>query len=274
MRRFTISVTAVLVAWVGAVAVAQQVTAPADLDATMKRVGPAAGATGKSVNSMAFADARMQIPVIRTGIMEAEAFFASKKKEDGVNFARDVLAKVDALDKALAAVASTAPAAGVPQVSPLDAPMKRVGPAAGGAGKAIASMAYADARTQLGVVRTGVMEAEAFFAGRKVEDATNFAKDVLAKVDALDKILAAPTVDQTAAQATLKEMQGACGACHTVYRVRDDAMNFVLRPGAAPTDEQRAAQGALREVQGACNACHTAYRSNMRGEWILKPGSV
>ena len=94
MRRFTSYATAVLVTLVSAAVVAQQVTAPADLDATMKRVGPAAGAANKAIASAAYADARAQLAIVRTGVMEAEAFFASKKREDGTKFAKDVLARI------------------------------------------------------------------------------------------------------------------------------------------------------------------------------------
>lgn len=275
MRRLTMYATALLVALMASVVVGQQVAAPMDLDATMKRVGPATGAAAKGISSMAFADARMQIPTIRTGIQEAEAFFVRRKKEDAVKFAKEVQAKLDALDTALTAAETAAASGGGTYAGTVDvdAAMKRVGPAAGGAGKAVASMAYADARTQLAVARAGVAEAHTFFTARNTADGVKFADDSLAKMDALDKILAGTTVDQPAALAAVKEMQGTCGACHTAFRVRDEMMNFVLRPGAAPAAPQQAAQAAMRDVQTACTTCHTAYRSNQRGDWILRPGS-
>lgn len=274
MRRFMMYATAALVASTAAVVVAQQVTAPADLDATMKRVGPAVGAAGKAVASKAYVDARMQIPIIRTALMEAEAFFASRKKEDAITFAKDALARVDALDKVLATAAATSAAQPPASVVDTDAAMKRVGPAAGAAGKAIASMAYADARMQLAAARTGIMEIETFFTSGNSAEGVNFARAALAKLDALDKILAAPAVDQSAAQGAMKDLQGACGACHMVFRTGDENMNFVLKPGSVPTAEQMAAQAAMRELQGACVACHNVYRGDNRGEWILKPGSI
>ena len=275
MRRFTMYATTLCVALMAAVVVAQQAAAPADLDATMKRVGPAAGAAAKSITSMAFADGRMQIPTIRTGIQETEAFFAGRKKEDAVKFAKEVQAKLDALDKALAAAeaSATAGAGTYDGTVDVDAAMKKVGPASGGAGKAVASMAYADARTQLANARAGVADAQTFFTGRNQAEGMKFAAEALGKIDALDKILADPMVAQPAALAAVKEMQGACGACHTAFRVRDEMMNFVLKPGSAPTATQLAAQQAMRDVQGACTTCHTAYRSNQRGEWILRPGA-
>jgi len=114
----------------------------------------------------------------------------------------------------------------------LDATMKRVGPAAGAANKAVMSAAYADAKAQVAIIRTGVMEAEAFFASKKREDGVKFAKDVLLQVAEYDKLLSAPAPDQMAIQAVAKQMQGACAACHMVYRVRDEAMNWILKPGS------------------------------------------
>lgn len=114
----------------------------------------------------------------------------------------------------------------------LDATMKRVGPAAGAANKAVMSAAYADAKAQVAIIRTGIMEAEAFFASKKREDGVKFAKDVLARVAEYDTLLSAATPDQMALQAAAKQMQGACAACHMVYRVRDEAMNWILKPGS------------------------------------------
>ena len=44
--------------------------------------------------------------------------------------------------------------------------------------------------------------------GKKKEDAVLIIKDGLTRLDALDKLLAAPTVDQMAAQAAAKEFGG------------------------------------------------------------------
>jgi cytochrome c556 len=114
----------------------------------------------------------------------------------------------------------------------LDATMKRVGPASQAVGKAVASMAYADARTQLATERQGMLEAEAFFKTRNSADGAKFAANVLAQIDALDTMLQAPAVDQMAAQAAAKQVQGACMQCHMQFRVRDEMMNWILKPGS------------------------------------------
>jgi len=100
--------------------------------------------------------------------------------------------------------------------------MKANAQAAGAMNKAIAGGSYADARTQLATLRTNYMTLQGFWAGQKKDDAVAIVKDGLSRLDALDKMLAAPTVDQMAAQAAVKEFQGAtCGACHKAYREGD-----------------------------------------------------
>lgn len=110
--------------------------------------------------------------------------------------------------------------------------MKSNAQAFGAANKAIASGAYADARTGLATVRQNFVTLQGFWAGAKRDDAVAIVKDGLMKIDALDKMLAAPAVDQMAAQAAAKEFQGAtCGACHKLYREGDQQTGFRFRPG-------------------------------------------
>jgi cytochrome c556 len=100
--------------------------------------------------------------------------------------------------------------------------MKANGQAAGAMNKAIAGGSYADARTQLATLRTNFMALQGMWASVKKDDAVAIVKDGLTRLDALDKMLSAATVDQMAAQAAVKEFQGAtCGACHKLYREGD-----------------------------------------------------
>jgi hypothetical protein len=102
----------------------------------------------------------------------------------------------------------------------------------GAANKAIGSGAYADARTGLATVRQNFVTLQGFWAGHKRDDAVAIVKDGLMKIDALDKMLSAPAVDQMGAQAAAKEFQGAtCGACHKLYREGDQQTGFRFRPG-------------------------------------------
>ena len=136
------------------------------------------------------------------------------------------------LTAALFMVAAGVAAQQVQAPADLDATMKRVGPASQAVAKAVASGAFADARTQLQTERQGILEAEAFFKARNSADGTKFSANVLAQIDALDKLLQAPTVDQMAAQAAAKQVQGACMQCHMQFRVRDEMMNWILKPGS------------------------------------------
>jgi cytochrome c556 len=101
----------------------------------------------------------------------------------------------------------------------------------GAMNKAIASGAYADARMNLATLRGNFTTLHAFWTERKRDDAVGILKDALSKMDTLDKQLSATTVDQTAAQATAKEIQGACGGCHKAYREGDAQAGFRFRPG-------------------------------------------
>ena len=58
MRRMLTTVTAIFVALAGTVAVAQKVTSPPELDATMKKISQAQGATAKAIQAGDFAAAK------------------------------------------------------------------------------------------------------------------------------------------------------------------------------------------------------------------------
>jgi cytochrome c556 len=109
--------------------------------------------------------------------------------------------------------------------------MKSNAQANGAMNKAIGSGAFQDARTQLTTLRQNFMNLQAFWAERKQDAAIGIVKDGLTRIDALDKLLGAPAPDQMAAQAAAKELQGACGACHKMYREGDAKEGFRFRPG-------------------------------------------
>ena len=109
--------------------------------------------------------------------------------------------------------------------------MKSNAQANGAMNKAIGSGAFQDARTQLTTLRQNFMNLQAFWTERKQDAAIGIVKDGLTRIDALDKLLGAPAPDQMAAQAAAKELQGACGACHKMYREGDPKEGFRFRPG-------------------------------------------
>jgi hypothetical protein len=255
---------------VAGVAVAQQAAQVSELDATMKRVGPALGASIKAMFSMSYNDARTPLADVRTGLAEAETFFTRRNRTDAVRFTKEALAKLDAFDKSLVAAAMVTPEA--PAASPLDAPMKRVGPAAAAVTRALQARAWADARTPLETVRAGLTEAKSFFTLRNEPMGVKNADDALAKVAALESQLASNDIDPGTALQVNRELTTACAACHFDFRVRVNN-NFVLKTGVAQPPEQVTANLALRELQNACTACHTVYRQVARGEWVLRPGT-
>jgi len=110
--------------------------------------------------------------------------------------------------------------------------MKANAQAAGAMNKAIGSGAFADARTQVATLRTNYMALQGFWSEKKKDDAVGIVKDGLTRLDALDKLLGAATVDQMAAQAAGKEFGGAtCGACHKLYREGDAQSGFKFKAG-------------------------------------------
>ena len=110
--------------------------------------------------------------------------------------------------------------------------MKANAQAAGAMNKAIGSSAFADARTHVATLRQNYMALQGFWIDKKKDDAVAIVKDGLSRLDALDKTLSAPTVDQMAAQAAAKEFGGnTCGACHKLYREGDAQTGFRFKPG-------------------------------------------
>ena len=81
MRRLLTTVTAMIVALAGTVAVAQKVTTPAELDAAMKKIGPAQGATAKAIQAGDFAAAKASIAIVKAALMDAENFWVVNKKD-------------------------------------------------------------------------------------------------------------------------------------------------------------------------------------------------
>lgn len=273
MRRLALSTMALAlaVALATAVTVAQQAAPASPLDAPMKQIGPALGTAITKMQSMAYGDARTSLADVRTRLAETEAFFAARRNgAEGVKHAKNAQAKLEAFEQSLAAAVMVMPAA--PAESPLDPLMKKIGPASAAIGKALASRAWADARTQVETARAAMAEVESFFASRNTADGVKFAKETLAKLGELDTQLAAPDVDPGTVIATNRQVTTTCGACHTPFRIRANT-NFVLKPGSAPTPELTAARTALRDLQTACTSCHTTYRQVARGEWVLRPGT-
>ena len=113
----------------------------------------------------------------------------------------------------------------------LDAAMKKIGPAQGATGKAIQSGDFATAKAQVAIVKQALTDAENFWVANKKDDAIAMSKDAVAKITALEQAVSAAAPDQMAALAALKTAGGTCGACHKTYRVQDENMQYILKPG-------------------------------------------
>lgn len=98
--------------------------------------------------------------------------------------------------------------------------------------KAVQSNNASDAKAQLAVVKAAVADSQSFWVTHKKDDAVKMNKESLAKLDALEKVLSADTLDVAAATAAFKEAGGACRACHQQYRTEDDKNEYHLKPGS------------------------------------------
>ena len=162
----------------------------------------------------------------RAGVQIARE--AVVKKEVGVRvrvYAAAVLCAWSA-----AVVGAQAPKVTTPEE--LDKVMKKAGPAMQAVGKAVGAGQYAEARTQIAIVRQAVLDSQQFWIEHKREDALKFNKDALAKLDEFSKLIETDTVDAAAAGASVKAVGGACRSCHQVYRATDADNNFILKPGS------------------------------------------
>ena len=130
-------------------------------------------------------------------------------------------------------VAITA-AQGKPSLEQLDRVMKKDGPAQQALVKALVSGNQAVAKTNLATLKSGIIEAQAFWVTNKRTDAVDFTKAVLKKLDDLDKLISAPTLDSTIALAAVQDLNKSCTECHKIYRTTDDDGRYILKPGSVP----------------------------------------
>ena len=113
--------------------------------------------------------------------------------------------------------------------------MKSNAQANGTMNKALASGAFADARTAVSTLRANYLALQTFWTEKKNAEALKISTDGLARLDALDKMLAAPAPDSMAVQAAGKEFGGnTCQACHKVAREGDAQTGFRFREGMNP----------------------------------------
>jgi len=113
--------------------------------------------------------------------------------------------------------------------------MKSNAQANGGLNKAVGSGDFATARMQVTTLRQNLTTLQTFWMEKKNADAVKVVKEGLGRLDALDTMLGAGTVDQVAAQAAAKEFGGmTCGACHKMLREGDAQTGFRFQAAANP----------------------------------------
>ena len=128
----------------------------------------------------------------------------------------------------LMAQAGQAPMAKTTIMSPADysTAMKEVGSTNGMLGKAIQSNSAADAAKASARLETLFKDVQAYWAGKKVDDATNFAGNAVAAAQAISKAVAAN--DMAAATEARTKLASQCMGCHTAHREKTDA-GFVMK---------------------------------------------
>ena len=115
----------------------------------------------------------------------------------------------------------------------LDKTMKALQQAQMAAGKAINSGDFAEGTKQLALVKKALEDSREFWITHKKDDAIAANKESVAKLEDVQKLLAAPAPDGQAIMAAMKQTVGpACRQCHEKYRVRDAENNWVLKPGS------------------------------------------
>ena len=115
----------------------------------------------------------------------------------------------------------------------LDKTMKALQQAQMAAGKAISVGQFRRGHQAARHGQEGAGRLREFWVMHKKDDAIAANKETVAKLEEVQKMLAAPAPDGPAVMAAMKQQVGpACRQCHEKYRVRDAENNWVLKPGS------------------------------------------
>jgi hypothetical protein len=96
---------------------------------------------------------------------------------------------------------------------------------------ALSSRNFADAKEKLAVAREGFAALEGFWVARDKDDAVGIVRTALAQIDEIDALLDVERPSRADTLAMAKMVQGACVACHELYREGDNATGFRFREG-------------------------------------------
>ena len=112
--------------------------------------------------------------------------------------------------------------------------METVGPNFDAGVRALDAADHAAAKERFVRAREQLATTVTFWRQRDREDAVQWVRDAITKLDGLDTTLSQESVDAGAAGAQAEEIETTCNACHAVYREQDPATGeYRLRPGAA-----------------------------------------
>jgi len=121
-----------------------------------------------------------------------------------------------------------------PKIEDLNRVMKKAGPVQQMLVKALLAGDQATAKSQVAVLKSGIVDAQPFWSANQRTDAMAISKTVVAKIDGLTKIIDASPLDSKAALAAVQDLNKSCNECHKAYRATDDDGHYVLRPGSVP----------------------------------------
>ena len=111
--------------------------------------------------------------------------------------------------------------------------MKSVGQNFGAIGPALTANDFEAAKERVVRSREQLATTVTFWRKHKKDDAIKMWRSAIAKMDELDTALSAENVNKDAAAALVKEVGGACSACHAQYREQDPTTKaYRLKPGS------------------------------------------
>jgi len=112
--------------------------------------------------------------------------------------------------------------------------MKTVGLAFGLVNSSLTSSDVASSKDYLARSRDQLSTTIVFWRDRKKDDAVKMLRDTVSKMDELDVVLSAESVDLSAAAALAKQVNAGCESCHAIYREQDPTTKeYRLKPGVA-----------------------------------------
>lgn len=105
MTRHTTGWVTALVFGMGTSGVAQKIVSPEEFDRAMKTIGTAFDGVKQALGSKSYVEAKTPLALSRQVLASTRTFWDAQPKPNATKMARDAVAKLDALDKALSAKA-------------------------------------------------------------------------------------------------------------------------------------------------------------------------